>query len=95
MVQPVFLDYGTNSADIGWVGDEEGLANALKILARAGTFPLRINFLEPFSPVDFPFRAGGTCHTKATAPESRFNELLNFQPAQPLVSSPASYGKLV
>lgn len=64
MVQPVFLDYGETSADIGWVGDEEGLANALKILARAGTFTLCIHFLEPFSPDTFPGR-------KAIAAEAR------------------------
>jgi len=50
MVQPVLLDYGPLAPFLGWVGEESGIANALKILARAGTFPLTIHFLEPFSP---------------------------------------------
>lgn len=64
LVQPVLLDYGPKSADFGWVGDEGGLVNALKILARPGTFDLRACFLEPFSPDDFPGR-------KAIAAEAR------------------------
>ncbi|XUU59791.1 lysophospholipid acyltransferase family protein [Erythrobacter sp. HA6-11] len=50
MVQPVMLDYGENAEEIGWVGDETGLHNAKRIMARKGTFELRINYLEPFSP---------------------------------------------
>ncbi len=52
-VQPVMLDYGEIAEWIGWVGDETGLNNAKRVLARAGTFELRVNFLEPFSPEDF------------------------------------------
>lgn len=50
MVQPVLLDYGPLGPFIGWVGDEPGLANVLRVLARPGSFPLTIRFLEPFSP---------------------------------------------
>jgi 1-acyl-sn-glycerol-3-phosphate acyltransferase len=64
MVQPVLLDYGPLAPWIGWVGDEPGLANALRVLARAGSFPLTVHFLEPFSPADFPGR-------KAIAAEAR------------------------
>ncbi len=64
LVQPVLLDYGALAPVIGWVGDEDGLANTLRILARPRTFPLRICFLEPFSPEDFPGR-------KAVAAEAR------------------------
>jgi 1-acyl-sn-glycerol-3-phosphate acyltransferase len=64
MVQPVMLDYGAVGEEIGWVGAESGLDNAKRVLARRGSFPLRIHFLEPFLPADFPGR-------KAIAAESR------------------------
>ncbi len=53
LVQPVMLDYGSVAEEIGWVGDETGLHNAMRVLARKGTFQLRINYLEPFSPADY------------------------------------------
>lgn len=64
MVQPVMIDYGAEGEDIAWIGDETGLHNAKRILARPGGFPIRVHFLEPFSPADFPGR-------KAIAAESR------------------------
>lgn len=64
MVQPVLLDYGAAGEEIGWIGEEGGLNNARRILARKRSFALRINFLEPFDPRDFPGR-------KAIAAESR------------------------
>ena len=64
MVQPVLLDYGALAPFIGWVGDEPGLANVLRVLARPGAIPLTIRFLEPFSPADHPGR-------KAIAAEAR------------------------
>ena len=51
-VQPVFIDYGSHGEEIGWVGEETGLANALRILARPGTFRVELHFLEPFAPDD-------------------------------------------
>ncbi|MEM7780544.1 MAG: lysophospholipid acyltransferase family protein [Pseudomonadota bacterium] len=53
MVQPVLLDYGPVAEWIGWIGEEDGLNNAKRVLARKGTFDLHIHFLEPFSPVEF------------------------------------------
>ena len=64
MVQPVMLDYGTVAEEIGWIGAESGLDNAKRILSRPGSFPLKVHFLEPFRPDDFPGR-------KAIAAESR------------------------
>ena len=64
LVQPVVLDYGEVAEWIGWVGEEGGLNNAQRVLARKGTFELRVKFLEPFSPEDFRGR-------KAIAAESR------------------------
>lgn len=53
MVQPAVLDYGENSEEIAWVGEEDGLHNAMRVMARRGTFKLRIHYLEPFSPEEF------------------------------------------
>jgi len=53
LVQPVLLEYGEIAEWIGWVGEESGLNNAKRVLARRGTFKLRVHFLEPFSPEDF------------------------------------------
>ncbi|MDO7843339.1 lysophospholipid acyltransferase family protein [Sphingomonas immobilis] len=64
MVQPVLLDYGDMGEEIGWIGEEAGIDNAGRILSRRGSFPVRVHFLEPFHPRDFPGR-------KAIAAESR------------------------
>ncbi len=50
MVQPVLIDYGAVAEEIGWVGEESGVANAMRILSRRGTFRVRLHFLEPFAP---------------------------------------------
>ncbi|MGI8942716.1 MAG: lysophospholipid acyltransferase family protein [Qipengyuania sp.] len=50
MVQPVVLDYGSVAEEISWVGEESGLHNAMRVMARKGTFRLTLRFLEPFSP---------------------------------------------
>jgi len=64
MVQPVLLDYGAVGEEIGWVGEEGGINNARRVLSRKGSFPLRIHYLDPFDPNEFPGR-------KAIAAESR------------------------
>jgi 1-acyl-sn-glycerol-3-phosphate acyltransferase len=64
LVQPVLLDYGAAGEEIGWIGAETGLDNAKRLLARRGSFRMRVHFLEPFYPHDFPGR-------KAIAAESR------------------------
>ena len=56
LVQPVMLDYGEVGPDIAWIGDESGFHNALRVLARKGSFRLNITFLDPFDPHDFPGR---------------------------------------
>ncbi len=53
LVQPVMLDYGQVAEWIGWIGNEGGLNNAKRVLARKGTFDLTVHFLEPFSPADY------------------------------------------
>lgn len=63
-VQPVVLDYGSATKDIVWVGEESGVTNALRILARPGHIPLIIRFLTPFDPAAHAGR-------KAVAAEAR------------------------
>lgn len=53
LVQPVLLDYGEVAEWIGWIGEEGGLNNAKRVLARKGSFRLRVKFLEPFSPEEY------------------------------------------
>ena len=53
MVQPVVLDYGENAEDIAWIGEESGLHNAMRVMARKGSFRLSLHYLEPFSPADY------------------------------------------
>ena len=44
-VQPVLLDYGPEAAAVAWVGDEHGLDNFLRILARGRPVDLTVHFL--------------------------------------------------
>ncbi|WP_390549290.1 lysophospholipid acyltransferase family protein [Qipengyuania sp. MTN3-11] len=53
LVQPVMFNYGPVAEDISWIGDESGLHNAMRVMARKGSFRLRIAFLEPFSPEEY------------------------------------------
>ena len=53
LVQPVVLDYGDVAEFIGWIGEEGGVNNSMRVMGRKGSFPLRITYLEPFSPQDY------------------------------------------
>jgi lyso-ornithine lipid O-acyltransferase len=44
-VQPVLLDYGPEAADVAWVGEEHGVHNFLRILARGRPIRLDVHFL--------------------------------------------------
>lgn len=44
-VHPVLLDYGPESAALAWVGNDPGVDNFLRILARARPVPLTIHLL--------------------------------------------------
>lgn len=48
-VQPVLLDYGAEAADIAWVGEEHGLDNFKRILARGRPLRLTVRFLAPLA----------------------------------------------
>lgn len=64
---------------------------AWTLASMLSTLPVSANC----GPLKLAGLSGGACQTRPTAPVSRFSELENFQPAQPAVSSPASYGKLL
>ncbi len=64
VVQPLMLDYGASGPEIAWLGNESGKDNALRALARRGSFRVGVNFLTPFSPVEVAGR-------KAIAAEAR------------------------
>ncbi|WP_033922136.1 lysophospholipid acyltransferase family protein [Sphingomonas sp. 37zxx] len=63
-VQPVLMDFGAVGEEIAWIGAESGRDNAIRVLSRAGSFPVRVHFLEPFCPSAIAGR-------KAIAAESR------------------------
>ncbi|HMP55397.1 MAG TPA: lysophospholipid acyltransferase family protein [Novosphingobium sp.] len=44
-VHPVWLDYGPDSANLAWVGEEHGLANFRRILGRADALRVTVHFL--------------------------------------------------
>ncbi|HEX7752349.1 MAG TPA: lysophospholipid acyltransferase family protein [Novosphingobium sp.] len=49
VVQPVLLDYGPEARDIAWVGQEPGIDNFLRILARRRPVTLTVRFLPPLT----------------------------------------------
>lgn len=49
IVQPVWLDYGSKAVEIAWVGEEPGLDNFLRILARSRAVELTVHFLPPLT----------------------------------------------
>ena len=44
-VQPVLLHFGPEAADIAWVGEEHGVDNFLRLLARSRPIQLTVHFL--------------------------------------------------
>ena len=64
-VQPVLIDYGAATDEIAWVGDEPAGRNARRILARRGTIPLTLHFLDPFDPGVHPDRKALATETRA------------------------------
>ena len=47
-IQPVAIDYA-DAREIAWFGDEPGMTNVRRILARSGRVELTIRFLEPLA----------------------------------------------
>ena len=65
IVQPVWIDYGPDSAALAWVGNESGLANALRLMARSSPLAVTVHFLEPFAPAEAGCRKGIASLTQA------------------------------
>jgi 1-acyl-sn-glycerol-3-phosphate acyltransferase len=63
-IQPVALDFKDVHA-VGWFGDEPGLANVLRILARRGRIDLTIHFLPALSGKALADRKSMTAAAKA------------------------------
>jgi lyso-ornithine lipid O-acyltransferase len=49
-IVPVWLDYGPEAAEIAWAGDEPGLANVLRVLARSRPVHVTVHLLAPLTP---------------------------------------------
>jgi 1-acyl-sn-glycerol-3-phosphate acyltransferase len=49
VVQPLWLDYGPDVTEIAWVGEEHGVDNFLRILARRHPIALTVHFLPPLA----------------------------------------------
>jgi len=63
-VQPVLLEY-RDAPDIAWVGDEHGLDNFLRILARTRPVILTVRFLPPLSGAELAGRKAMTAAAQA------------------------------
>lgn len=49
IVQPLWLDYGPQVAEVAWIGREPGIDNFKRILARARPVALTVHFLPPLT----------------------------------------------
>ncbi|MFC3096712.1 lysophospholipid acyltransferase family protein [Alteraurantiacibacter palmitatis] len=72
-VQPFALDF-EDAAEIAWVGDEPGLANFRRIMARTRPIYLTIRFLEPLSGAELTNRK-----TMAAAAQARVAAALGME----------------
>lgn len=99
MVQPVLIDYGAVAEWIGWIGEEDGLNNAKRVLSRKGTFPLNIHFLEPFSPAEYQGRKAisveGRRRIEEALCEALGKPLRSFAHDVPPIRYSASEGKVM
>ncbi|HVI99949.1 MAG TPA: lysophospholipid acyltransferase family protein [Sphingomonas sp.] len=75
MVQPVLLNYGAAADDVAWLGDEPGQANALRILARRGSFEVAVEYLTPFDPADHASRKGIAAEARRRIVEAQTRRL--------------------
>ena len=75
MVQPVLLDYGEVAEWLGWIGFESGVNNGKRVMARRGTFKLRLHFLEPFCPTEHDGRKSIGAQARAQIEEALLHTL--------------------
>lgn len=55
-VQPILLHFGPEAADIAWIGEEHGVDNFLRLLARRRPIELTVHFLPVLSGADLTSR---------------------------------------
>jgi 1-acyl-sn-glycerol-3-phosphate acyltransferase len=48
-VQPVWIDYGPEASVIAWFGEETGITNFVRVLARARALRVVVHFLAPIA----------------------------------------------
>lgn len=48
-VQPILLDYGADAAEVAWIGNESGVDNFKRILARRHPIAITVHLLPPLS----------------------------------------------
>jgi 1-acyl-sn-glycerol-3-phosphate acyltransferase len=78
-LQPVVIDCDEAGRNLAWVGMETGGANAWRLLARPGTWDVRVHFLDPFSPADTPDRKVLSARARA-AIAAKLSETLGGRP---------------
>ncbi|MEI6418245.1 MAG: lysophospholipid acyltransferase family protein [Sphingomonadales bacterium] len=78
-IQPVVIDCDEAGRNLAWVGMETGGANAWRLLARPGSWEVRVHFLEPFSPADSPDRKALSAKARA-AIAAKLSETLGGRP---------------
>jgi 1-acyl-sn-glycerol-3-phosphate acyltransferase len=78
-LQPVVIDCDEAGRNLAWVGMETGASNAWRLLARPGSWEVRVHFLEPFSPADSPDRKVLSARARA-AIAAKLSETLGGRP---------------
>lgn len=63
-IQPVAIDYGPNSGDVAWVGEESFGDNALRILSQPGRRRVDLRFLDPLDMTELSDRKQITAHCR-------------------------------
>lgn len=82
-VQPLLLNYGAVGPEIAWIGVERGKPNALRVLARKGSFRVNITYLDPFDPAEMRGRKE-ICHEARSRIAKAFSDVLGG-PVPPFV----------
>lgn len=70
-VQPVLIDYGAATDDVAWTGREPAPDNAFRMLARKGSFMVRLVFLAPFDPREMGGRKEISAKAEAAIREAK------------------------
>lgn len=80
-VQPIFIDYGDGTGEMGWSGAEPAFANASRILGRRERTTVTLHCLEPFDPGEHPDRKLLAAQTRARIEAA----MLSLRGAKPAV----------